>query len=181
MKLATPATDHAPVPALTDRTLRARERFLRALAETANITAACAMAGISRDTAYRWRAHDHGFAAAWTEALDAATDALEAEARRRAMEGVPEPVVSGGRVVLDETGAPLMVRRYSDRLMEVLLRAHRPEKYSPVVRVEAETDLAALSNPQLQEYFRAALLAEPNGEMVEVDGVAVEDTATDDG
>ncbi|MGH7056864.1 MAG: hypothetical protein ACREFZ_03135 [Acetobacteraceae bacterium] len=61
--------------------------------------------------------------------MEVAVDALEAEARRRALEGVATAVVYGGRVVLDNAGAPLTIRRYSDALLTLLLRAHRPEKY----------------------------------------------------
>jgi hypothetical protein len=108
---------------------RIRAAFLEALAETGNVSAAAASVGRSRPHAYRLRATDDGFAAGWAIALDAATDMLEAEARRRALEGVTEPVIRAGRVVMDEAGQPLTVRHYSDRLLELLLRAHRPEKF----------------------------------------------------
>jgi hypothetical protein len=44
-------------------------------------------------------------------------DALEAEAWRRAVDGVPEPLVSGGKVVRNDDGQPLAIRRYSDSLI----------------------------------------------------------------
>lgn len=47
---------------------------------------------------------------------------LEQEAYRRAVEGVEEPVYQGGELV----GT---VRRYSDKLLEFLLRGRRPQVY----------------------------------------------------
>lgn len=47
---------------------------------------------------------------------------LEDEARRRAVDGVDEPVFQGGELVGH-------VRRYSDRLLEFLLRGRRPTVY----------------------------------------------------
>ena len=47
---------------------------------------------------------------------------LEAEAYRRAIEGVVQPVYRGGKLVGE-------VRQYSERLLMVLLKAQAPEKY----------------------------------------------------
>jgi hypothetical protein len=60
---------------------------------------------------------------------DNAADALEAEAWRRAVAGVREPIVSGGKVVRDDDGQPIAIRRYSDNLLFALLKARRPEKF----------------------------------------------------
>ncbi|HWA79455.1 MAG TPA: hypothetical protein VG848_04000 [Acetobacteraceae bacterium] len=107
----------------------ARARFLKVLAATGNVTLAADAAELPRGSLYHWREHDKNFAAAWAEAIEAATDALEAEARRRALEGVETAIVQGGRLVRDDEGNPLTIRRYSDSLLALLLRAHRPEKY----------------------------------------------------
>jgi AcrR family transcriptional regulator len=104
-------------------------RFLTTLASSGNVSLAASAAKLPRGTLYHWRDRDKGFAAAWLEAIEAATDALEAEARRRAVEGVETTIVHGGRLVRDEAGKPLTIRRYSDSLLALLLRAHRPEKY----------------------------------------------------
>ena len=101
-----------------------RERFLRALADTGSVTAVAA-AGTSRTRVYELRKVDPAFAAAWAEAEDIAADRLADEARRRAMEGVPIPLVSAGKLVRDDNGQPIMVRRYSDNLLMALLKAHR--------------------------------------------------------
>ncbi|MDF1791455.1 MAG: hypothetical protein P1U88_06060 [Thalassobaculaceae bacterium] len=76
----------------------------------------------SRSRAYQLKAEDPGFAEEWADALEIATDALDAEARRRAIDGVETPRFHQGRVA----GT---VRRYSDTLLMFLLRAHRPKLY----------------------------------------------------
>src|SRR5215469_15768 len=93
-----------------------RERFLKSLADTGNVTAAVAVAGTSRTRVYELRKTDPAFAAAWEEAEEIAADALEAEARRRAVEGTQELLVSAGKLVRDEDGQPIPVRKYSDPL-----------------------------------------------------------------
>lgn len=37
--------------------------------------------------------------------------------------------MSGGKIVRDDDGQPIAIRRYSDMLLLALLKAHRPEKY----------------------------------------------------
>ena len=114
----------------TDRTPGAwRAKFLAELAKTSNVSAACKAAGVSRSTAYEARDGDEAFASSWDDAIDEATDALEAEARRRAIEGVDRPVFYQG----GECGH---VREFSDALLMFLLKAHRPKKFRENVQVE---------------------------------------------
>jgi hypothetical protein len=74
-----------------------QERFVKALADTGIVSAAVEIDGTSRTRVYELRKRNPGFAAGW-EAEERA-DALEAEAWRRAVVGVQEPLVSGGKVV----------------------------------------------------------------------------------
>ena len=113
-----------------------RQVFLRALAETGNVTAAVEIAGTSRSRVYELRKADPSFAVAWEEAEESAADALEAEARRRAVVGVLEPVVSAGKVVRDDDGQPIAIRRYSDNLLLALLKARRPPRHERSVRFQ---------------------------------------------
>ena len=99
-----------------------KRRFLERYAETASIALASCHAGVSRRTHLNWRKRDRRFEAACQEALEIAIDEIEAEARRRANDGVLEPVYYGGK----PCGA---IRRYSDTLLIFLLKAARPEKY----------------------------------------------------
>jgi len=93
--------------------------FLGILSKRANVTEACAAAGIERATAYKRRSENGPFSDRWDQAISEASDALMEEAWRRAVEGVDRPVFQGGA----QEGS---VREYSDRLMERLLEAHHP-------------------------------------------------------
>jgi hypothetical protein len=75
------------------------QRFLDCLATTASVTRAARLTRRHRSTWYRWRADHAAFAAAWTEAVERGTDALEDEAVRRAVEGVLKPVFHQGKRV----------------------------------------------------------------------------------
>ena len=99
-----------------------RTRFLKKLAETGNVSAAARAAGASRSRVYQLKAKSPAFAAQWADALETATDALDAEARRRAMDGVETPRFHQGQIA----GT---VKKYSDSLLMFLLRAHRPDLY----------------------------------------------------
>lgn len=103
-------------------TAQRRAAFLTVLSETGNVSAAARSVRMSRAGAYRLKADDESFAEDWAEALEVAVDSLEAEARRRALEGVETPHFYQGQVA----GT---VRKYSDPLLMFLLRAHRPERY----------------------------------------------------
>ena len=103
-------------------TARHRQAFLEALAETASVSRAAELSGIGRARWYACRRRDPAFAAAWDEALDQGTDALEDEAVRRALEGVDKPVFRGNEIVGH-------LREYSDRLLVLMLKARRPEKF----------------------------------------------------
>lgn len=121
-----------------------RQRFLAVLAETANVSLAAKAAGVSRTGIYAHREVDDGFAAAWEQAEQTAADRLEAEAWRRGVEGVPEPLVSAGRLVTGEDGRPMVVQRYSDGLLTLLLKAHRPKKFADKVDVSGTLTLGVL-------------------------------------
>lgn len=100
-----------------------KRAFLAAFAETGNITRAAEAAEIDRTSHYVWLKDDAEYAAAFEDAREASVDALEAEARRRAVEGVAEPVgwyqgKPGG-----------VVKRYSDTLLIFLLKGAKPEVY----------------------------------------------------
>lgn len=121
----------------------AREVFLSHLRKTSNISESARVAVVSRRAVYEWRDADPDFAAAWDDAIDEATDALEAEARRRALDGHEEYVISMGQIVRDpETGKPLKQRKFSDSLTTLLLKAHRPEKYRERHDVEQRSTIA---------------------------------------
>jgi hypothetical protein len=106
----------------TKLTPERKAKFVDALVEFGLVTRAAEIAGISRWSAYQHRAKDSDFAAAWDDAREQFCEALEDEARRRAMDGIEEPVYYQGRQVGTQ-------RVYSDKLLALLLRAARPSKY----------------------------------------------------
>ena len=97
-------------------------RFIEHFRETGNITASAAAAGIDRRTYYARLKANRTFAAAVEDAREEAIDRLEEAARLRAVDGVDEPVYQKGKLCG-------YVRRYSDALLSLLLRANRPDKY----------------------------------------------------
>ena len=113
--------------------------FLEALRDSANISAAARAAGMSRRAAYNVRLQETQFREEWNQALEEALDDLEAELRRRAMEGVEKPVYYAGR----PCGT---IRNYSDTLGMFLLKCRRPNVFSSDTAAEdaadSERDLA---------------------------------------
>lgn len=103
-----------------------REGFIAALRNSGNVRASCQAAGVERSTAYRAYATSSEFAAQWEEALEEAIDTLEGAAWKRARDGVVrhEPIMYQGEKVGEK-----VITEYSDTLMTLLLKAHRPEKY----------------------------------------------------
>lgn len=108
--------------------------FIAAFADVGTITHAAREAGIHRHTHYAWMEADEQYAVAFRAAEKAAAENLEREARRRAYEGVDEPVYQGGK----EVGR---IRKYSDTLLIFLLKGALPSKYRE--RVEITTDVNA--------------------------------------
>lgn len=108
--------------ARNDANAKARA-FLAAYRMTASITRAAAAAKIDRTIHYRWLEKSESYRKDFEAAAEEAAQVLEDEAVRRATEGTLEPVFYQGI----KCGA---VRRYSDGLMQFLLRGFRPQKYS---------------------------------------------------
>lgn len=103
--------------------------FIERLRECANVSRAAKAAGINRRTAQRERLNSEAFREAWDDAMEEAIDMLEEEARRRAFEGVDEPLMFQGMKV----GT---VRKYSDTLAIFLLKGRRPEVYGDRLKQE---------------------------------------------
>jgi hypothetical protein len=151
----TPTRAHARRPAGAWR-----EPFLLELTKLGVVKYAAEACGVSRSTVYETRGNDEEFARRMDDAVDEAVDVLEREAIRRAHEGVEEPLVSAGRLVLDADGQPLTVRRYSDRLLELLLKSKRPKVFSDRTRHQVELDAtvrpAGITLARLHEMAAAA-------------------------
>jgi hypothetical protein len=104
---------------------RRRKKFLEILANTGSVPEAARAVGYTNSSPMnRYRKQNKDFAEEWMEALDSFCDVMEAEADRRAKEGVLEPVFYKGDIVGHRIN-------YSDTLMLARLRALKPEKYNP--------------------------------------------------
>ena len=103
--------------------------FIEVLHETGNVTLAAQHAGHSRNQVHDVRQRSKRLAAQWDDALEEATDLLEAEARRRAFTGIDKPMFFKGEVV----GS---TKKYSDRLLMFLLEAYNPQEFRDGGKVE---------------------------------------------
>lgn len=132
---------------LTKVTPCTRARFLAVIRITGNVSYACAQIKVSRKRMYELRANDEKLAHAWDDAHVAGIEALEQEARRRAFSGVKRVDVTydnNGKVKHRK-----VVTEYSDGLLMFLLKAHKPNKYREVIRVE-NVDVSQLTIEQLE-------------------------------
>lgn len=95
--------------------------FIKELRENGGFVGkACEAVGISKQGVHNWRDSDPEFAAEWVRAVDLATEDLEKEARRRAHDGVDEPVFYQGEVCGH-------IRKFSDSLLMFTIKARKPE------------------------------------------------------
>jgi hypothetical protein len=131
-----------------------KRAFLAAYAEIGNITRAAELANISRQSHYEWLRDDPNYPALFRSADEQASERLEQEARRRAVEGVEKPVFHKGEVC----GT---IREYSDTLLIFLLKGAKPEKYHDRVRqemsgpnggpIETKIDMSGLTVEELKQ------------------------------
>ena len=111
-----------------DEILHPKKRaFLAAYSQLGNISAAARIAGISRQAHYEWLAEDEGdYRMAFGHAREDAIEAMEAEARRRAVLGVSRKKLFFHQ---GEQCGELEEFEYSDLLLMFLLKAARPDVY----------------------------------------------------
>lgn len=106
-------------------------KFLEHLAESGNVVMSAELLNLDRRGLYHLRSENPEFAAAWDEAREQAADHLEAEARRRAIEGLVQKKFDkdGDPIIDPETGEQYFERAYSDTLLIFLLKGARPDVY----------------------------------------------------
>ena len=100
--------------------------FFHHLGRTGSVTVAANRAQLRRSTLYERRQDDEEFAERWARALDLGVERLQDNApsftMNRALNGTPKPVWRNGQ----EVGS---VRQFDNRLLQFLLKAHRPDLY----------------------------------------------------
>jgi hypothetical protein len=128
------------VPSRARAKLSTKQRAFLAAFETCGIVARAATASnVNSRTHRRWVEKDADYAEAFAEASETAADWLEAEAHRRAAEGLVRyrfNSKTGEPLRHPETNEAYYELEYSDRLLEMLLRARRPEKFRDRVSQE---------------------------------------------
>lgn len=124
-----PASGQTGTPKKRARQRKHKRAFLAAFRVNGNVSRSADAAGVSRSRHYEWLDDDDDYKRAFADAEDEAGDKLEAEARRRAIEGVEEPVFGsmGNGLGSGQVGT---VVKYSDTLLIFLLKGARPEKYA---------------------------------------------------
>lgn len=173
----------APQPAQLRRwprvTRKQRQEFLSCLCAGWSVSHAAERTGRHRSVLYRLRDADADFAQLWDEALAAGTEALIDEARRRAVEGVAEPVYQRGELVGQ-------VQRYSDNLLMFLIKQRDPSfrenaRLEVTGRdggaIEVANDWTPTSWQDVRAFIAQHGLDEPNV----IDGEAVETPELEEG
>ena len=103
-----------------------RRAFVKTLAKVPNVSLAAKAAGVSARTAYNHRDDDPEFAAQWLDALNKSVDKVEAIAFELASEGEP-------------------------RLIEFILKSHRPAIYRETQRLDVGLLGGIVILPQKEE------------------------------
>lgn len=159
-----PRTGHNAATRMTNW----KPRFLAALLQKGVLVQAAEAAGVSRNTVLKHRKQDPEFDAGVQDAIDGFVDSLEAEAIRRGRDGVDEPVYYEGKQIAT-------IKKYSDGLLILLLRAHLPAKYGQATKLQHTgpgggpiqtqnvSDLSRLTDAELQalQAIHAKLAGEP--------------------
>lgn len=130
-----------------------KARYLDMLRKTGNKSVSARAIGFAPGTIAKHRMEDAAFDADVIEALDEAADALEAEARRRATEGVIRTKWVGPA----ETGREIDEYQYSDALLIRLLEANKPQKFASRVKSEISNPDGSMRPPPDDKQMAVAL------------------------
>lgn len=130
-----------------------KARYLSMLRKTGNKSVSARAIGFAPSTVIRHRQEDSSFDADCIEALDEAADALEAEARRRAVEGVlrEKSIGSGDNARFIEE------YQYSDTLLIRLLEANKPQKFAQRTKAEISNPDGSMRPPADDKQLAVAL------------------------
>ena len=156
--------------------IEAQAAFLTAYELCANVVTAAYEVGIDRTLIYYWQEHDETFSMLFHEADKAANAHIEAEIRRRAIDGVVEPVISQGQLAynyepvldeegnqkLDSRGKPMYkrgemitTRKYSDVLLMFYAKQRMPSyREKQQVEVTGHVDVSGFKELLMQRLAR---------------------------
>ena len=134
-----------------------KKHFLETLLEVGVLTTAAKMIGVNHGTIYVHMEKDPMFKQLVDEVMEQSIDDMEAEAIRRGVRGVKEPVWYQGKIVGYQY-------RPSDKMLEMVLKAKRPEQYNPRQNITLSGDE---NNP--------IVISQTKGRLLEMLGVKEED------
>lgn len=122
-------------PMTEEQRSKAMLLFIESLKVDPNVTLACDQAEIGRTVAYEWRDKYPEFGKEWDTALERTKDVARSSIYKRGIIGWDEPLVSVGKLVRDENGEVVMVRKWSDPLAALYAKSNLPE-YKEKQRIE---------------------------------------------
>lgn len=127
--------------AKADSVEQRKKRFLTAFALMGNIYKACQASNIGRSTVYEWQEKDDQFVHDFRQAEIESTERLEAEAYRRAHDGVLKetPIHHNGKIIYT-----VEEWKYSDTLLIFLLKARNRAKYGDTAQPRNDEDFGLL-------------------------------------
>lgn len=105
--------------------------YINAIRETGLEASARRIAGVSKRAVENTIEENPDFAEQLEDAMDCAADVLEAEARRRAVDGYEEDVYYKGEFVGTTT-------KYSDSLLALLLKGRRRQVFGDVTKLTGD-------------------------------------------
>lgn len=146
-------------------TPKLQDAFLCVLESTASPKKAAETIGVPRVTVFDRKAKDPEFRKRWEAAMEIALDAMMDEGYRRAVLGVDEPVIYQGQLAtykdkVSGEDSPLTVKRYSDRLLEVLLKHRYGDEMADRLRIKVDdTGLSVDALMKMSSEDRQALTA----------------------
>lgn len=148
----------------------AKHLFIDYLKTDPNVSAACDVAGIGRNTAYQWREHDKNFADEWEQAIERTKDVARSSIYQRGIIGWDEAIVSNGQLVYEmeplldkdenqiyekgkpkmKRGKPKMVHKWSDSLAALYAKANLPE-YKEKQQIDLNAQITTLADQAKDE------------------------------
>ena len=120
-----------------------KRAFLTAYAHCGQLTHAAKLAQCDISSHYDWKKADPAYVEAFALAREMAADLHEDEASRRALGWDEER--------LTEDGTPYTIRKYSDTLLIVRLKALKPDQYRESAKREDRSDVSELLKAVLLE------------------------------
>lgn len=153
--------------------VQVKNKLVKVMAETGDERTACAALEVSRVSFRNALEKDHSFAERISMAKDQYLAELEREAKRRAIDGVEKDIYYQGDKVGTET-------KYSDKLLETLLHAADPDKYSKQTKVENTTSINVDADTGMRQKLAAALQLDIKDTPIPLEDEAIEGEYSED-